>query len=134
MNARHLAAAAAAVVLLAACTAGPAETSKSPGPPNPVTPTAAEKLCQTALPGLDVRSAGPMTSVGELRKYEMGPVATHPLADAFPNESADASGTYCWTATASGFEGYAVSAGGTAIKVGSSNLPSPTPSGAPITL
>lgn len=119
---------------LAACSTSPGETPKSPGLPPPYTPTPAEQLCQKSLPSLDVRSAGPMVTVGELRQLTVGPAATRPLADAFPGEAANTAGTYCWIATVNGFDGYAVSVGGTAVPVGSVNVSSPTPTGAPVTL
>jgi hypothetical protein len=61
------------------------------------TPADAFALCRQAFPGREVVS-GTWTTVRDLRRYGYGgPVARHPLADAFPSAAPSDQAAWCWT-------------------------------------
>ncbi len=53
-------------------------------------------MCALALGAGNVVSAGPLTTVGELRAMKQGP-GFEPARDAFPGVAASAPAGFCWT-------------------------------------
>jgi hypothetical protein len=89
------------LVVTALITATMSCTSQArPAEPPTTSPTDAFALCRQVLPGRDVVS-GTWTTVGDLRGYGYsGPVARHPLADAFPMAAPSDEAAWCWTKNA----------------------------------
>lgn len=91
------------LILATACAAPAAQRPTSGATPRAVpaatrSPDAgfAEGLCRRTLPDRRVTAWG-TTTVGAMRAYRYGgPVATRPLADAFPGAPSGRRGAWCW--------------------------------------
>lgn len=122
-------------LLVAACTAAPSEPAPLPATASRASSVTALALCQSGqMPRHKVLTAGPLVTVGELRDFAVGPGPSYPLTHAFPGLPDEAAGTYCWSSGPDGYEGFAVAADGTTIRIATDNSGGPVPSGRPVTL
>lgn len=97
----------------------------------------ASRLCRDAL-GSAVVSAGPTTTLAEVRATTMGP-RFQPAKGAFPELPGSTVAAYCWTTTSptSGtpgiFDSYAAVPGGRSVRlIGVGGYTGSIPSGAPV--
>ena len=92
-------------------------------------PDPAGQLCMRAL-GSAVVSAGPVTTLGEVRQLTEGP-GYQPAKSAFPELPASTVAAWCWTRNAALFDSFAALPGGKKVKLASIGGTA-TPTGAPV--
>ena len=93
---------------------------------------AAQTMCENALGAGKVVSAGPMTTVGDLRSMRQGP-GFQPAKDAFPGSAKDDAAAFCWTKGAADlYDSFGVTADGQRVKLVSVGGMTTPPSGPPV--
>ncbi len=92
----------------------------------------AASLCESSLHRHIVSSSA--TTVGDVRALSGGPLGAHVTADAFPDAPPTAFAAWCWTASRTTYEAYAVTKGFRPRGVAGYDRTAgmPTPSGPPI--
>jgi hypothetical protein len=110
-----------AVLAVGACSGG-----------HPSARSRAASLCERSLHRHIVSSSA--TTVGDVRALAGGPLGAHIAADAFPGAPPTAFAAWCWTASRTTFEAYAVTKGFRPRGVAGyeRTAGTPTPSGPPI--
>lgn len=125
----------ASIMTLAACAERPATASATPSrPAQQFTSTVApdvDTMCRQALGTAAVASAGPLTTVGDVRSLTIGPGFT-PATGAFPDLLPTAAASYCWTGHSEAFTSFAVTLDGRKIKLAGIHGMAAAPTGPPV--
>ena len=123
----------AAALVVAACSNAtpPSSVSEADRAGSAVTDVA-QTMCDKALGAGKVVSAGPMTTLGDLRSMRQGP-GFQPAKDAFPGSAADDAAAFCWTkGDADLYDSFGVTTDGQRVKLVSvGGMTAPT-SGPPV--
>ena len=124
----------ASALLLTACTTTAPEppVSQVSGQTASAQTADAQQMCENALGAGRVLSAGPVTTVGELRAVKQGP-GLQPAQSAFLGVAADAAAGFCWTKGAADlYDSFGVTADGQQVRLASFGGVSTVPSGPPL--
>ena len=91
----------------------------------------AHQMCALALGTAQVASAGPVTTIGEIRATRLGPRSA-PAKDAFPELPETAPASYCWTGGNGVFMSFGVTDDGRKIQLTGIHGIGEAPNGRPV--
>jgi hypothetical protein len=127
----------AGALVLAGCSVdtpspAPAESATTNAQPGTTRASDAHRMCALALGTARVASAGPVTTIGEIRSTRVGP-GFAPAEDAFPEMPATAPASYCWAGEDGVFWSFGVTDDGQKIQLTGIHGIGSAPTGRPVT-